>query len=634
MSAYTLNFAGIEIPLVTLGASDSLALQQAGVASAAATAALAVNGRSTIGVAPLRLPVLPAPLTATPTLTLSITGTGTNVPPYTGTQILPDTTKYSFRGGANYVRSGSVFPYQLFVGIQPAPASSTIGFGNSIAEFYDDDPAPVFTHKRDTLSTTRVFCDDVEIFSILNSAASGTAQAGAAGTITLAAAGSSAVNGFYTENFIRIMSGTGAGQICQISGYVGATKVATVKPNWTTAPDATSGYEMAAGRFNWTNANNVSSLNYVTVDWGGERRERRYRVEHNGQGFFGVNNSSLISSVYPAQRQQDRQVFWCGDSHSAGSGAAMGQWGSFAAKAAAMLNWEICNLSVGGTGDLGPGTSVALPDRIFPAVNSWFVQWSGTSVSGSWSVTQSGITVTINVTDTQAQMQTSLDAGFGAGKFQIIAGSASLLRHFWIFGRSTNGTSAAPMTANFASLVGADTAMPHTPSIQQYRGELYANVYRDDTGTPYPFEIVLANGTNDTTGTSAAYTPAAVQTALELLIANIKTTYPMATITVTGAFFPRAGTLPAAVNATTAARYAAALTAPLINGKRAFIDSTGNTVGTTAWSSGTGYHGAQTGAGNCDIVVGTDFIHMHEMGHQIFGFRGAQEIQALRQVVS
>ena len=39
MSDYTLNFAGLTIPLVTLGASDSLALQKAGEAAASAAAA-------------------------------------------------------------------------------------------------------------------------------------------------------------------------------------------------------------------------------------------------------------------------------------------------------------------------------------------------------------------------------------------------------------------------------------------------------------------------------------------------------------------------------------------------------------------------------------------------------------------
>ena len=71
---------------------------------------------------------------------------------------------------------------------------------------------------------------------------SGTAQAGAATTITLAA-GASAVNDFYKNCGVYILSGIGAGQFRFISGYVGATKVATVA-TWGTNPDATSVYTL------------------------------------------------------------------------------------------------------------------------------------------------------------------------------------------------------------------------------------------------------------------------------------------------------------------------------------------------------------------------------------------------------
>ncbi len=69
---------------------------------------------------------------------------------------------------------------------------------------------------------------------------SGTAQAGAATTITLVS-GASAVNDFYKNDGIYLLSGTGAGQFRFITGYVGATKVATVA-TWATNPDATSVY--------------------------------------------------------------------------------------------------------------------------------------------------------------------------------------------------------------------------------------------------------------------------------------------------------------------------------------------------------------------------------------------------------
>lgn len=71
----------------------------------------------------------------------------------------------------------------------------------------------------------------------------GTAQAGAASTITLANA-ASATNSIYVGELVWIVSGTGAGQIRTITGYVGATRVATVSRDWAVNPDATSVYRV------------------------------------------------------------------------------------------------------------------------------------------------------------------------------------------------------------------------------------------------------------------------------------------------------------------------------------------------------------------------------------------------------
>lgn len=71
----------------------------------------------------------------------------------------------------------------------------------------------------------------------------GTAQAGAAGTITLAST-ANANNDFYQYATVHITGGTGAGQTRQIASYNGTTKVATVDVNWTTNPDNTSTYRV------------------------------------------------------------------------------------------------------------------------------------------------------------------------------------------------------------------------------------------------------------------------------------------------------------------------------------------------------------------------------------------------------
>jgi hypothetical protein len=74
---------------------------------------------------------------------------------------------------------------------------------------------------------------------------SGTAQAGAATSITLDAS-ASATSNLYDNCVIFIRSGTGAGQSNIISAYNGSTKVATVSNSWATNPDSTSVFTIAA----------------------------------------------------------------------------------------------------------------------------------------------------------------------------------------------------------------------------------------------------------------------------------------------------------------------------------------------------------------------------------------------------
>lgn len=72
---------------------------------------------------------------------------------------------------------------------------------------------------------------------------SGTAQAGASTTITLAA-GATATDDIYNGYAVKIIAGTGVGQTRMISDYVGSTRVATVSSAWGTNPDNTSEYEV------------------------------------------------------------------------------------------------------------------------------------------------------------------------------------------------------------------------------------------------------------------------------------------------------------------------------------------------------------------------------------------------------
>ena len=72
---------------------------------------------------------------------------------------------------------------------------------------------------------------------------SGTAQAGTATTITLAAT-ESATDNIFNGDRVIIVGGTGLGEHGIIIAYNGTTKIATMSRNWVITPDATSEYDL------------------------------------------------------------------------------------------------------------------------------------------------------------------------------------------------------------------------------------------------------------------------------------------------------------------------------------------------------------------------------------------------------
>jgi len=88
---------------------------------------------------------------------------------------------------------------------------------------------------------------------------SATAQAGAAGTITLDA-GASAIDDFYVGQRVRLHAGSGIGQTRLITAYNGTTKVATVARNWKTNPDNTTTFAIYADDLSYLDVA-ISTLN-------------------------------------------------------------------------------------------------------------------------------------------------------------------------------------------------------------------------------------------------------------------------------------------------------------------------------------------------------------------------------------
>ena len=129
---------------------------------------------------------------------------------------------------------------------------------------------------------------------ILAAAVTGTAAAGSATTITLAA-GASAVDGAYKGMRIDITGGTGSGQYATIRDYVGSTKVATFMETLTTPLNATSAYSIGP------------QVAYTPVSSSFESLTAQYRVRdqagqdvmHKSTGARGTVALSIAAKAIP-----------------------------------------------------------------------------------------------------------------------------------------------------------------------------------------------------------------------------------------------------------------------------------------------------------------------------------------------
>jgi len=112
----------------------------------------------------------------------------------------------------------------------------------------------------------------------------GTAQAGAATSITLDASASSTTD-FYKGCAVELIGGLGVGQGNVISAYNGTTKVATVESTWVVNPDSSSVFVLFAGSAASTSAG------LVDLVWD------EARSAHTTAGSFGQGAASVQGNV-------------------------------------------------------------------------------------------------------------------------------------------------------------------------------------------------------------------------------------------------------------------------------------------------------------------------------------------------
>jgi hypothetical protein len=146
---------------------------------------------------------------------------------------------YGTLAGVSSTSNVSLFGIQIAFEYVPT-ASTTFGsfIGNSTAALAVDASGRIDLGKWIGVAPNALIQGRVDVVEQIET---GTAQAGAAGTITLRS-GASAVTGFYQDDYVVILAGTGVGQCRLIQTYVGGSTLASVTPNWKTNPDNTSVY--------------------------------------------------------------------------------------------------------------------------------------------------------------------------------------------------------------------------------------------------------------------------------------------------------------------------------------------------------------------------------------------------------
>lgn len=198
------------------------------------------------------------------------------------------------------------------------------------------------------------------IEDVLPTTATGTAQAGAASTITLATSASTRDN-WYSGLTISITAGTGNGQSRTISSYVGSTQVATVSVNWGTNPDSTSQYSITGTAPTETNAaNQFNSYHNITI-WAADIGSTAVGWIQQGDTLTNTNQN-VYENIKIVHRDGDALQIWNADAnvitnintYSFGTGVGIRLKGNnknsveFARNNT--INW--CQLAGSGTGGL------------------------------------------------------------------------------------------------------------------------------------------------------------------------------------------------------------------------------------------------------------------------------------------
>jgi hypothetical protein len=401
---------------------------------------------------------------------------------------------------------------------------------------------------------------------------SGTAQAGGASTITLAAT-SSIVSGYYNQYYVRIAGGTGTlNEVKQVTGYDGTTFIATVDSAWSTPPDGTTQYVIQEGTQPFVLDGSTGTTKFLHFTWSAAA-QRKITIE---QGIFaGVSSDGTIA---PAPLLATTPFMVIGDSFWEGD-AGPTNVPDLVDTFAAALSWQTINLGQGNCGFIGTAIQrLNFQDRIAPPPEAWRVSLAATTpggtIGGTFTISvilgaATSVTTALNPASgtIQADIQAALNAlanvTTAGGNFAVARGDLST--PLVIVGHGVTG---AMLTVDTTQLTGGAVSV-----LGQYVGDVAENVPKDASGNPMPFYLVVSGSGNDTAPTA---TDAQVQTAATYVATQIVARFP----TAKAIFLGVVGDCGAASNligptdiSRNAAIAAGAASLTMINGKVPFIDT-------------------------------------------------------------
>ena len=463
-------------------------------------------------------------------------------------------------------------------------------------------------------------------------ASGGTAQAGGTNTITLAS-GESSTTGYFNTYYVNIISGTGAGQVAQITAYNGSTKVATVASNWTTQPTSSSVYVITnSSRGNYVNGSD-GSLNYIHLAW---PIVGTHLIGIIGQDFAGVNIGPN-DSIWPAPPNGSPRLVAVGDSFIAQTGGPFNV-APETQQLQSLTGFQLWTDGEGGSGWVNPNSTGAylnFMDRIAPPAESWAGSFVRASV-GTYtiSVTYNGSTQTtsnIAYNAVASTVQTDIQALSNVPANSVSVGGAcdsgggpSYVGYSPCF-IILHNASGATLSWNLTGLTGVTSSY-----LNLYTGTVAPMVPKDSAGNALPFILYVQGSGNDYGG---SYTSTQVGTNSTYAAQQIAARFPTAVTIFSGVVAVSTqgtgGQITSGDLAFNSAIQTSAGYLKPVNLGTAFINTMSAGLNGYQWIDGASSVAGPTTGKNDVLISATVSGHPTGQGHWYLGSRIAQQIKSI-----